>query len=214
MNNLTQRLSSPAIVYTWSDHLTGKVYCGSHKGTENDGYMFSSKYLKLEYKKRPNDFTRQILAKGDWKDCRVLEHKINQQLIKNLNTTYNKHAFPAIVNDIETIKETGRKVSIALKGRSAPPERGKNISKAKKGKPLTKAHREALSKAHKGRKDSSETIAIRSLALKGINKGPKSLSHRNKIKETIKNLWKDPEYRAMQIKVRAEAREKKIKGIL
>jgi len=189
-----------SFVYSWSDHKTSKVYVGVHKGSDDDGYICSSKYMLKEYKERPQDFTRQIIAKGVWKDCITFEKKINEQLIKSIDTTYNRHAFPAIVNDAETRKIIGQKVSIKNTGRVVPPEVGQAISKAKKGVKLSKEHCEALSKAQTGRKDSPERIANRSLALKGINKSLKSEETKAKISLKIKALWLDPEYRARLVK--------------
>ena len=36
-------------------------YVGSHKGTEDDGYVCSSKTMLIEYRKRPNDFKRRVI---------------------------------------------------------------------------------------------------------------------------------------------------------
>lgn len=196
-----------SFVYSWSDYKTAKVYVGVHKGFEDDGYICSSKYMLKEYKERPQDFTREIIAKGAWKDCIVFEKKINEQLIKNIDTTYNRHAFPAIVNNAETRKEIGRKLSIRLKNRIVPPEVGLAISKAKTGVKLSKEHCEALSKAQTGRKDSPERIANRSLALKGINKSPKSEETKVKISLKIKALWRDPEYRARLVKAHTSSKD-------
>jgi len=69
-----------AFVYCWTDKVTNKLYIGAHKGSEDDGYVCSSKYLMNEYKQRPNDFSRQIIAKGTFKDMFVFESKILQSL--------------------------------------------------------------------------------------------------------------------------------------
>lgn len=65
-----------AFVYCWTDHKTNKLYVGSHAGSVDDGYICSSKYMLSEYSKRPNDFTRQIVATGDIKDIRKFETKL------------------------------------------------------------------------------------------------------------------------------------------
>jgi hypothetical protein len=193
-----------SFVYSWSDRSTSKVYVGVHKGHEDDGYVCSSKRMLKEYKERPEDFTRQIIAKGIWEDCIVLEKKINQQLIKDIDSTYNRHAFPAIVNDEETLKLIGKKVSISSKGKTRPAYIGEAISKAKKGVKLSKEHCQALSVAQTGRKDSPERIAKRALSLKGINKSPKSKEHVAKIKESMATLWLNPEYRKMMLNARSK----------
>ena len=82
-----------AFVYCWTDHLTNKLYVGSHKGSTEDGYICSSKYMMEEYNKRPGDFTRQIVAEGTFDDIRVLEEKILKSAdVKNDDHYYNMHS--------------------------------------------------------------------------------------------------------------------------
>lgn len=189
-----------SFVYCWSDHKTAKVYVGVHKGFSDDGYICSSKTMKNEYLLRPEDFTREILTYGSFKDCANFEVSINKQLLKNLDTCYNRCAGKAIVLDSETRKSIGIKVSLKMKGRIVKPEVGQAISKAKKGVKLSKEHCEALSKAQKGRKDSPDRVAKRALALKGVNKNPKSEETKAKIRLAITNLWKNQEYRSRLVK--------------
>lgn len=81
-----------AFVYCWTDHKTNKLYVGSHKGSTDDGYICSSKIMKEEYKKRPNDFTRQIIASGIYEDIRNLEFKILHAANASRDETfYNLH---------------------------------------------------------------------------------------------------------------------------
>jgi len=191
-----------SFVYCWSDHKTSKVYVGVHKGTPNDGYVCSSRHMKKAYQERPQDFTRQIVASGTFADCAELEIKINRNLLKNLDTCYNRCAGKAIVNDAETLKLIGQKVSAFNKGKKRPPEVGEAISRAKKGIVFSDEHKAALSNAQKGRKHTAATIAKRSLALKGVNKAPKSKAAKEKISLAIKKLWENPEYRARMIATR------------
>ena len=80
-----------AFVYCWTDHKTKMLYVGSHVGTLDDGYICSSKYMMEEYNKRPEDFTRQIVATGKEKDIRALETKILQSCNAKMNEMfYNK----------------------------------------------------------------------------------------------------------------------------
>lgn len=65
-----------AFVYVWTDHRDNKLYVGSHKGTEDDGYVCTSKLMLEEYKERPGDFTRQVIAHGKTEDIRGLEYTI------------------------------------------------------------------------------------------------------------------------------------------
>ena len=50
-------------VYIWRDRKHNRYYIGSHWGTEDDGYICSSPWMRQAYKHRPNDFKRKILKK-------------------------------------------------------------------------------------------------------------------------------------------------------
>lgn len=81
-----------AFVYCWTDNKTNMLYIGSHKGTENDGYVCSSKIMLEEYNKRPHDFTRKILAKGSFEEIRKLEATLlNDINVKDNDLYYNMH---------------------------------------------------------------------------------------------------------------------------
>lgn len=89
-----------AFVYSWSDHKTAKVYVGVHKGMTDDGYICSSKPMMAQYRERPTDFTRQIIAVGTLNDCAVLEVAIIKRLLKDKDTCYNRAAGKMIINDV------------------------------------------------------------------------------------------------------------------
>ena len=50
-------------VYIWYDRKHKRFYIGAHWGTETDGYICSSPWMKRAYKLRPNDFKRRILSR-------------------------------------------------------------------------------------------------------------------------------------------------------
>ncbi len=50
-------------VYIWRDKKHKRFYIGSHWGTEDDGYICSSKWMKQGFKIRPKDFKRRILSR-------------------------------------------------------------------------------------------------------------------------------------------------------
>ena len=50
-------------VYIWFDRKHKRYYIGSHWGTEDDGYICSSTWMRNAYKYRPNDFKRKIIAR-------------------------------------------------------------------------------------------------------------------------------------------------------
>jgi len=50
-------------VYIWRDRKHNRYYIGSHWGTEDDGYICSSRWMRNAYKRRPEDFKRKIISK-------------------------------------------------------------------------------------------------------------------------------------------------------
>ena len=49
-------------VYIWRDRKHNRFYIGCHWGSEDDGYVCSSSWMKQAYKHRPEDFKRRILT--------------------------------------------------------------------------------------------------------------------------------------------------------
>ncbi len=76
-----------AFVYEWKDLSNDMIYVGIHKGTSDDGYICSSKYMLEEYHKRPYDFTRKIICYGSYDECYKIE---TQMLQKRDETWYNR----------------------------------------------------------------------------------------------------------------------------
>lgn len=65
-------------VYIWFDKKHKRYYIGSHLGTTTDGYICSSRWMKISYKRRPQDFKRRIIFKSDsilYKDLLFEEYK-------------------------------------------------------------------------------------------------------------------------------------------
>lgn len=128
-------------VYIWRDRKYNRYYIGCHWGTTEDGYVCSSSWMKLSYKKRPQDFKRRILAKNltrkeMYEKEQYFFNKIKPEEIKvryyNLNLSckdpWHKHP--------EKNLTIGQKISAAKKGKSVPcsADKAKKISEAKLGK--------------------------------------------------------------------------------
>jgi group I intron endonuclease len=112
-------MMSVGFVYCWTDKKTNMLYVGSQKGLKEDGYVCSSKYMLEEYNKRPQDFTREIIAEGNIEDIRKLEEKILVSVnAKKDKFFYNMH------------NGNGK---FYLKGHTEKAK--KAIGKSKKGKP-------------------------------------------------------------------------------
>ena len=145
-------MNQEAFVYCWSDHKTAKVYVGVHKGSPDDGYVSSSKFMMPEYSNRPQDFTRQIIATGTLNDCAKLELIIIKKLLKDVNTCYNRSAGKLIINDADTY----RRIGLAHRGKIVTQETKDKMSAAKVGKALSESHRIKMSEVRKGKKFSDE----------------------------------------------------------
>ena len=71
-------------VYLWRDKGKNRWYIGSHWGTEDDGYICSSNWMNISYKRRPQDFRRRILSRvyTTKEDLLEEEYRILQKIRK------------------------------------------------------------------------------------------------------------------------------------
>lgn len=109
-------------VYLWYDRKHKRYYVGSHWGTEDDGYVCSSPWMKQAYVRRPDDFKRRILervttnrkdlliSEGRWlammKDCELRKRYYNMSSHESNHWT--------TCEDTRSIKE---KISASSKGK-------------------------------------------------------------------------------------------------
>jgi hypothetical protein len=56
------------------------LYVGVKKGSFDDSYITSSKFFNSEYDKRPEDFSRKVLANCTWEEALNLEERILSSL--------------------------------------------------------------------------------------------------------------------------------------
>jgi NUMOD3 motif len=152
-----------AFVYCWTDHKENKVYVGSHKGSIDDGYICSSKYVREQIELRPTDFTRQIITEGEWDYCYAIETALLESVdARNNRYYYNGHNnSPDFLFKAHTT-ETKQKMSVLKKGkpgRQWTEEQKKAKSLQMKGKPS--------SKGMLGKKHSEEWKQIMSARRKG-----------------------------------------------
>lgn len=108
-------------VYLWYDRKHKRFYIGCHWGTEDDGYICSSNWMRDSYKRRPNDFKRKIIKKiyTNRKDLLEEEYRYlylikDEELGKKYYNLSNKHFGHWITDDYSSlsIKE---KISIKTK---------------------------------------------------------------------------------------------------
>jgi hypothetical protein len=188
-------------VYIWYDRKYKRYYIGCHWGTEDDGYICSSNWMRDSYKRRPEDFKRRILKTNLSKEQMFTEEQKYFDMIKpeeirnkyyNLKLKNGKiwFAYP------DQIKTIGQKISFSKKGKSTGPcsdETKQKISISNSGKIFSDEHKEKISKARIGIKHSEEWKQKTSELLKeqwasGVRKsnGPISEEHKQKISKKLK----------------------------
>lgn len=164
-------------VYIWYDCKHKRYYIGCRWGTEDDGYICSSPWMRQGYKHRPHDFKRKILSRiyTNRKDLLTEEHRYLLMIKENeLGKRYynlHNHHFGHWSTEHNTKKTVGEKISKKKKGKRCSVDTeiksGQRISPStefkkgqipwNKGKKASEETRLKLSLAHKGQRSSSAT---------------------------------------------------------
>lgn len=186
-----------AFVYCWTDKKTNMLYVGSHKGSVEDGYVCSSKYMLEEYRKRPEDFSRQILAEGSHDEARSLEAAILRSVNAAINENfYNMHNCDGKFYLKKHTEEAKRKISEKHKGRirkDLSERNKKGMSKQSIEKMVTTRRNNGSYESEinpmYGRHHTEESKLKISLNKIGKNKKPKSEETKRKMSEARKKYW-------------------------
>jgi len=110
------------------------LYVGIHKGSHDDGYICSSKTMLEEYKKRPQDFTRQIIANGTYEEMCIFETAILKAADVSRNKNfYNRHPNNGKFFNRKCLPQTAEKISKSNKGKPKLKARGPRPHFAKSG---------------------------------------------------------------------------------
>lgn len=183
-----------AFVYCWTDHKNNMLYVGSHKGTPGDGYVCSSKYMLEQYKIRPQDFTRQIVAEGSFVDIRKLESAI----LKSVNARINESFYNQSNNDANfTLKfhteKTKKTIGLSNLGRSRKDlsERNKLGHSIETRKKISQNHHDVSAENNPmyGKKHSKESKEKMKLNRIGKGTSPKSEETKRKMAIAKKAYW-------------------------
>lgn len=167
-------------VYCWTDLKTDMLYVGVHKGSLNDGYVCSSKWMLEEYSERPKDFSRQIIAEGLYEDMRALEESILKSLnAKKDKRFYNMHNGNGNFFLKAHTRESRKKISEGNKGRkrSDLSERNKQGHSAETRAKISKNHHD---------------VSGENNPMFGKNR---SSEERKKMSATRKKKWMSGEYK-------------------
>lgn len=178
---MSEKKSGYGFVYIWFDRKHKRYYIGSHWGTEDDGYICSSSWMKRAYKLRPEDFKpRRTIVKiyTNRHDLLVEEHRW-LQMIKP--------------EEISPNTPTPRYYNLNLNFQ--------NHWTADKQK--QKTVREKLSQAIKKRREDPEYCErVRLATIEGNRNRSEEAKRRTKEKHSIKSkeMWQRPEYKEKQNK--------------
>lgn len=189
-------------VYIWRDRKHKRYYVGSHWGTEHDGYISSSTWMKQAYSKRPSDFKRRIISKilSSKKELLLKEYEWLSLIKKeelgkryyNLNIIWEHWNL-----DPERATSTIKKMANSLKkmaARMSPEERSKKFGywKGKKYPEEYKAKKRLQKPWNAGLKD-CYTLSEehkRKIGLKGLGR-KHTAEARTKMSEIAVKKYKD-----------------------
>lgn len=177
-------------VYLWFDKAYKRFYIGCHWGNIDDGYICSSSWMNIAYKKRPQDFKRRILSSNIQTRAETFTEefkflsRIKPEEIKvryyNLHLGAKNHW-----SSTPNAKSIAQRSGDARKGKSLGPcsaEKAKKISEAKKGKPFTQEHKDALKVSRARQTMTEESNKKRSDSMKlAYTEGRKTSKGRPKI---------------------------------
>lgn len=153
-------------VYIWFDRKHKRYYIGSHWGTEDDGYICSSSWMKRAYNLRPNDFKRRILSRiySNRNGLLDLEYRwlilIKPDELKTKYYNLKNYRISGWWADIDRSKTTAEKISAALTGKKLSDDHCKKIGLSKLGNKnrLGKIHSEESKQKMRKPKSNSENM--------------------------------------------------------
>ena len=76
-------MKKTGFIYLWRDKKHNKYYIGSHLGSEDDGYICSSTWMRNARRARPQDFSRRVIERDIPKDQLVIRENRYLNMIKN-----------------------------------------------------------------------------------------------------------------------------------
>lgn len=134
-------------IYVWRDSLRNMYYVGSHVGTPDCTYISSSQWMNGEYRFRPHDFKRRIIAKDvSIENLRALEY----QLIKQISPSEFGRRYYNL--------RSGRKPGCTAwnKGKTMPSQFGQKISMVRTGVPAWNKGKPNPTAADNGKKSADK----------------------------------------------------------
>ena len=186
-------------VYIWYDRKHKRYYVGCRWGTEDDGYICSSSWMKASYKKRPQDFKRRVIARVytnrtdlHEEEYRWLSMMKPEELHGPRYYNISNHHFSHWTTDAHKHASISEKISNTMKLKHNDPEYRKIYEQGQIKRDYTQSEetKEKRRKSLLGKntgKDNSKARALGAAARRG-----KTISdeHKQKIKDAavFKNL--------------------------
>lgn len=186
-------------VYIWRDRKHKRYYIGSHWGTEDDGYICSSRWMRNAYRRRPDDFKRKIIGKANSREMLYLLEQQWLNMIDDAKLGTGYYNLRKVVGGNLHLSDPLRRKSV-----------GEKISAAKKGKHVSEEHKRKISNTLKGRPLTEETKRKMS-ATRQINPGhtsPHSAETKQRISQALVGRTLSPETR-MKMSLAWSMRKKK-----
>jgi hypothetical protein len=188
-------------VYLWYDRKHKRYYIGCHWGTEDDGYICSSNWMRDSYRRRPQDFKRRTIKKIFTTRKDLFDEETRYlQLIKTEEIGkryYNLHRNSTHhwLNDENKRLSVSQKISATLTGRKLKPESIEKRSAKIRGQKRSEETKRKQSESAKGRIMSEETRK----KLSDINKGKKYSAEVN-AKKAVKHTDEMKAHKSMKAK--------------
>ena len=183
-------------VYIWRDCKHNRYYIGSHWGTETDGYVCSSRWMKKTYKRRPQDFKRKILVKIYSTKKQLLEQEykwlslISDEELGKKYYNFTKHKNGHwTAEDYE--KDIRKRISLKTKEAMQNPEVKQNYKEGLKTRDCRSSDVEVRTKRSESMK---KTMAEKFPNRKQRDKFGSEEYCKNMAEKT-KQLWQNPGHR-------------------
>ena len=119
-------------VYIWRDRKHNIFYIGCHWGKEDDGYICSSRWMRISFRRRPHDFKRRIISRVYTNRTDLLEKEyewlslIPKDCLGKDYYNHRNHKFP----NYEFSDKTREKISKGNKGKKLSEEHKEKIRQA------------------------------------------------------------------------------------
>lgn len=201
-------------VYLWYDKKHKRYYIGCRWGTENDGYICSSPWMKKGYKRRPRDFKRRILGRiyTNRKDLLEEEYrwlsKIKEEKLGKRYYNLHNHHFGHWTTDTnknlsvrEKIKQTlsdpevREKIGAANRGRVKSEEEILKIKKARTKQVYTEETKKKMSASQSGMNNSfygkTHSLETRQKMSESAKKRTSNRKHSEETKQRMSEIAKN-----------------------